>query len=124
MNEFLSESISAYRKDSMPNHDLVRLIETRKSVLDNSLIFEIINFLNRYLTGSTQNVKTKNTCIIFLKILSHVLQGSILRPIFFNIFLKKLFLCLTKSEIHNFTDDNFIKATCNHSTDLLNTVET
>ena len=55
--------------------------------------------------------------------MSGVPQGSILGPIFFNIFLNYLFLCIKKSDLHNFADDNTITATCNILTGLLKTLE-
>ena len=42
----------------------------------------------------------------FQNILSCVLRGSILGPILFNICLLALILCIKKSDIHNFADDN------------------
>ena len=46
-------------------------------------------------------------------------QGSILGPILFNIFRKDLFLCLTKSDLDHFADDNTIAVTCKNLKDLL-----
>ena len=43
--EFLSESISVYRKGSSTNHDFIRLIETRRSALDNN-IFPVAVLMN------------------------------------------------------------------------------
>ena len=50
---------------------------------------------------------------MFKVILSVVPQGSILGPILFNVFLNALFLWLTKSDIHNFADENRIIVTSN-----------
>ena len=77
-------------------------------------------FLNRYLTDPRRNVKTKTICRITLKVLCDIPQGSILGPIFL---YTNFFLSLTKSEIDNFTDKNFITATWGHSADPLNSFE-
>ena len=66
-------------------------------------------FLNSYLKERKQNVKVDDAWNIFLKILPVVQQGSILSPTLFNIFLNDLFLCLTKSELSNFADDNTLE---------------
>ena len=85
--------------------------------------FETLTFLNNYLRNCKQCVKINNICSYFLKILSGVLQGSILGPILFNIFLNN-FLCLKKTDLHNFADDNTIQAVCDQLTDLIKILET
>ena len=50
-------------------------------------------------------------------------QGLILGPILFYIFIDDLFLWLTKSDLHNFADDNIIAVTCKNLNDLLSTFE-
>ena len=51
-------------------------------------------------------------------------QGSILRPILSNIFLKDLFLCLKKTDLHNFADNYAITAVCVQLADLTKIFET
>ena len=46
-----------------------------------------------------------------------------LGPIQFNIFINDLFLWLTKSDLHDFVDDNTIAVTCKNLNDLLRTLE-
>ena len=126
VTNFLSDFISAYRKGYSTNHVLLRLIENWKAALDRNLFtetvlmdlskafnyipnnlliaklhaygfsFETTTFLNSYLRNRKQCVEIRNICRNFLKILSGVSQGSILGPIFINIFLNDLFLCLKK----------------------------
>ena len=80
----------------------------------------MVTFLNSYLKDRKQSVKINNIFSAFQNILSGISQCSILRPILFNIFLNDLFLCIKKSDLHNFADDNItITATCNTLTGLL-----
>ena len=87
------------------------------------LSFDTVTFLKSYLKDRKQNVTINNIFSAFQNILSGVPQGSILGPILFNIFLNDLFLCINKSDLHNFADDNTITATCNTLTGLLKTLE-
>ena len=85
--------------------------------------FDTVTFLNSSWKGWKQNVRINNIFSAFDNILSGVPQGSILGPILFNIFLHDLFLCIKKSYLHNFADDNTITVTCNTLTGLLKTLE-
>ena len=87
------------------------------------LSFNTVTFPNSYLKYWKQNVRINDIFSAFQNILSGVPQGSILGPILFNTFLNDLFLCIKKSDWHNFADDNTIIATCNTLTRLLKTLE-
>ena len=136
VNTFLSKFISAYRKSYSTNHVLIRLIENWKKSLDEkkfvgavlmdlSKAFDSIphdlliakmyaygfsinavTFFYSYLKRRKQNVKINNTHSVFQVLLSGVLQGSILGPLLFNIFINDLYLWITKTDLLNFADDN------------------
>ena len=67
-----------------------------------------LTFLYLYLKHNKQSVKINVTEISFQIILSRVREGSILRPILFNLFINDLFFFIKESEIANFEDDNTI----------------
>ena len=138
-NKFLSEPLSACRKSCSLSHAFISGTEIWKSALDDNVFIIAIQmdlsklfdcnprdilttklyvygisfgkttFLNSYLKERKQNVKVDDAWNIFLKILPVVQQGSILSPTLFNISLNDLFLCLTKSELSNFADDNTLE---------------
>ena len=85
--------------------------------------FETLTFLNSYLKKHKQCVKISKISSDFLKILSGVPRGSILDLIFFNIFLNDLFLCLKKTDLYKFADDNTITSVCDQLADLIKILE-
>ena len=87
------------------------------------LDFDTVTFLHNYLKHRKQSVKISNISSFFRAIISGVPQGSLLGPILYNIFINNLFLWLTKSDLHNFADDNTIAVTCKILNHLLRTLE-
>ena len=65
-----------------------------------------LRFLYSYLNGRKQRVKIKDKYSSFEEILFGVLQGFILWPLLFNIFISNLFLILNNIEIVSYADDN------------------
>ena len=153
VTNFLSDFISAYRKEYSTNHVLLILIENWKAALDINLFtgavlmylskafdciphhllidklhaywfsFEKLTFLNSCLRNRKWCVEINNLCSDFLKILSVVPQGSILNPTLFNIFLNGLILCLKKTDLQNFADNNTITTVCDQLADLIKFLE-
>ena len=153
IESFLSIFISAYRKKYSSHHVLMRLIENWKFQMDNkkfvgavlmdlSKAFDCIphdlliakmhayGFDNdtlilffSYLKNRKQGVKINNNISNFLILLSGVPQGSILGPIMFNLFINDIIFFMTKSDLHNYADDNTIAAYENSIKSLINTLE-
>ena len=63
-------------------------------------------------------VKIRNSFSVLKLILSDIPHGSILEPIFFNIFMNDIFLLLG-SDLHNFADDNTVTAVAETIQDLV-----
>ena len=75
-----------------------------------------------YLSGRKQCVKIRNSLSLLKLILSGVLQGSILGPILFNIFMNDIFFLLG-SDLHNSADDNTVIAVAETIQGLKNSLE-
>ena len=148
-DNYLSVYLTAYRKNFSSQHMLIRLIESWKKQLDNSNIvgavlmdlskafdciphdlliaklhaygFDIsaLCFIYSYLKGRMQSVRINNVYSIYLMILSGVPQGSILGPIFFNVFINDFILFLKKCDPFNFADDNTLSAFAKIMKDLV-----
>ena len=61
--------------------------------------------MEHYLTGRFQRIKVNNSYSSWSEIIG-VPQGSILRPLLFNIFLNNLFLYPQETFLSNYADDN------------------
>ena len=129
VDSLLSKFIPAYRKSYSSNHVLIRLIENWKKSLDqkkfvgavlmdlskafdsisyalllgklhaHGFSIDAVTFFYSYLKRRNQNVKINNTHSVFQVLLSGVLQGSILGPFLFNIFIHDIYLWITKTDL-------------------------
>ena len=136
----LSPYISAYRKGYSTQHVLIRLIEEWKQALDKgkfvgavlmdlSKAFDCIphdllvaklkaygfgshslRLLYSYLKGRRQCVKINDQNSNFLTLLSGVPQGSIIGPLFFNIYINDLYYIFNSANLHGYADDNTLSA--------------
>ena len=66
------------------------------------------SLISDYLSKRYQRVKIGSVYSSYLQILRGVLQGSILGPILFNIFINDLIFFIQETEICNFADDTTI----------------
>ena len=66
---------------------------------------KLIQLISSYLTNRKQNVKINNEVSDLIKVTSGVLQGSILGPLFFIIFITDLPEHLTEVICNRFADD-------------------
>ena len=62
-----------------------------------------LKLVHDYLSGRKQRTRVNHLYIIWFEILFGVLQGSILGPLLFNIFLMDLFFILSEIDIVNYT---------------------
>lgn len=78
-----------------------------------------LEFVLSYLTNREQSTRINGHYSLFQMILSGVPQGSTLGPIVFNIFLNDIFLFITRSDLHNYADDNKLSSFSNSIPNLL-----
>ena len=82
-----------------------------------------LKLLQDYLSNRTQRVKLDSTLSSWLKILQGVPQGSILGPLFFNIFLNEILWFIEKTDICNFADDNTIYSCAKSVDDVMENLQ-
>ena len=134
-NIFLNQQCS-FRKRYSTQHCLLVMLETWKRSVDKGKVFgalltdlskafdcldhelltaklnaygfslPALRLINDYLSNRKQRTKIENTYSTWLDIIFGVLQGSILGPLLFDVFLADLFFTVNDTDITSYADDN------------------
>ena len=84
---------------------------------------KVLRLIFSYLTNRKQRVKINSTHSDCFEILVGVPQGSVLGPLFFNIFINDLFLFIDTGDICNFADDNTLLKCCDNLDEAKSSIE-
>ena len=84
---------------------------------------EALSYIYSYLTNRRQCVRINNTHSQLETIISGVPQGSILRPILFNLSINDLFFFVVLASLYNFADDNTLSAFATTVSELIKILE-
>ena len=136
MNNFLNSLLCGFRKAHSTQHALFRLLQAWQKELDQCgfvgtvlmdlskaydclphdlLIAKLeaygldttsLSLIKNYLANRKQRTKVGSSYSDWFEFLRGILQGSILGPLFVNIFINDIFFEIQKSNICNFADDN------------------
>ena len=79
-----------------------------KQLQDDGFDKKSLSFIESYFTNTKQRTKIGDSFNKYQRIITGALQGSILGPLFFNIFINDLLLSTDKSTLYNYADDNIL----------------
>ena len=138
MDKFLNKLLCGFRKAHSTQNALFKLLQPGQEELDDSgLVGTILMDLSKaydclphdhiiakfeayglsksslsllldYLISRKQRVKIGSSYSVWHKIKTGVLQGFILGPLLFNVFINNIFMFIEKTDVCNFADDNAI----------------
>ena len=152
IEKYFSPFLSAYRKNYSSQNILISLTEEWRKKLDNNFVVgavldlskafdciprdliiaklsaynfsdEALSYIYSYLTNPRQCVRINNTHSQLETIISGVPQGSILRPILFNLSINDLFFFAVLASLYNFADDNTLSAFATTVSELIKILE-
>ena len=153
IDTFLSPYLFGYRKGYSTEQCLTVMLEIWKKALDSkgaagailtdlSKAFDCLNhnlliakmaaygfdknallFIQNYLNERKQRTKVNGSFSLWLELKHGVPQGSILGPLFFNIFINDMFYFIKHTKVANYADDNTLYTTTDNIKDLLKTLE-
>ena len=139
-NKVLNKLLCDFRKAHSMQHAFFRLLQSWQKALDNSeyvgtvlmnlpkasdcishdlLIAEleaygldktILHLLRDYLSNQKQRIKTGSSFSDWCDIIRGILQGSIIGPLLFNIFINNILFFVSKSDVCNFADNNTLSS--------------
>ena len=79
-----------------------------KQLQDDGFDKRSLSFIESYFTNTKQRTKIGDSFNKYQRIITGVPQGSILGPLYFNIFINDLFLSIDISTLYNYADDNIL----------------
>ena len=82
-----------------------------------------LKLIHDYLSNRKQGTKTTSSCSSLHEIIFGVLQGSILSPLSFNIFLTDLFFIVEDIGIATYTGDNTLYNSANNINEIIDYLE-
>ena len=82
-----------------------------------------LRLINDYLSNRKQRTKIENTYSTWLDIIFGVPQGSILRPLLFNVFLADLFFTVNDIDTASYADGNTPYMIADNVNDLITSLE-